>query len=61
MLDDISSMYNSLSEESSNLLNEGSRMEDISNRLREGKETKEDLERIAQLLPGLTEKDINMS
>jgi hypothetical protein len=61
VLNDISSTYSSLSEEASNLLNEGSRIEDISNRLRQGKETKEDLERIAQLLPGLTEKDINMS
>jgi hypothetical protein len=51
MFNDINSMEDFLSE--------GSSIEAISNRLRRGKQTIEDQARIAQLLPGTTEDDIN--
>jgi len=48
-------MLNGRSSPINNVLSEGSSMEALSNRLRQGRETEEDKARIAQLLPGATE------
>jgi hypothetical protein len=47
-------MLNGRSSPINNVLSEGSSMEALSNRLRQGRETEEDKARIAQLLPGAT-------